>query len=240
VLDNYVEILTSAEFWLALMRTALYALVCVSVELIIGFILAVLFQVKFLGKRAVRSMTILPLVAMPIAIAYIWRIIFDYRIGVLNYLLNILGIGGLEWTSSPSAALVSVMLVDIWQWTPFMFLILSSGITALPRDCFEAAVIDGANIFQTIRLIMVPLLKSIITIALIFRLVDAFKAFDLVYILTGGGPGNASETLNVHTYLYAFKYLRMGHASALSVLMMIIVIFICNLLIRFGDLRLKE
>lgn len=238
-LDNYIQIFTGGDFWTGLLKTIFYVLGSVSVELFIGFAMALLFQLDFKGKRVMRSIIIMPLVAMPIAIAYIWRIIFNPNVGILNYLLSFLGIGGIEWISSPKIALLSVMLVDIWQWTPFIFLILSSGISALPHDPFEAAVIDGANFFQVIKFVLLPHLKPIISIALIFRFVDAFKSFDLIYILTGGGPGNATETLNVHTYLNAFKYMKMGYASAMSIIMIILIITISKYVVKSGDFNLE-
>lgn len=236
-LANYLSILTDKRFWAALGRTLLYVVCAVSIETVLGFILAVLFQVDFRGKKVVRSMIILPMVATPIAIAFMWRIIYNPNLGILNYLIGLIGISPQEWVSSEKSALFSVILVDIWQWTPFLFLILSSGIAALPRECFEAAEMDGANFFRTIWHIMIPLIKPILSIGILFRVVDSFKAFDIIYVLTGGGPGAATETLNILVYLSGFRHFKMGYASALSIIMVYLVLFVCNMIMKKTDFK---
>ncbi|MGI6776802.1 MAG: carbohydrate ABC transporter permease [Acetivibrionales bacterium] len=238
-LMNYVNILKDKGFWNAVLVTAIYIFLAVSIELVLGFIMALLFQIEFRGKKIVRSAILLPMVATPIAIAFMWRIMYNPNIGIINYLLSLVNITGIEWVSSQNTALISVILVDIWQWTPFMFLILSSGISALPKDPFEAAIVDGASSIQILKHVMLPLLKPIITIGLVFRLVDSFKSFDTIYVLTGGGPGTATETLNIQVYLNAFKYLKMGHACALSIIMIIIIIFVCNFVVKRGQLNFE-
>ena len=238
-LMNYVNIFKDKSFWSSVLITAIYVFLAVFIELVLGFIIALLFQIEFKGKKIVRSAILLPMVATPIAIAFMWRIMYNPNIGIINYLLGLINIRGIEWVSSQDTALISVILVDIWQWTPFMFLILSSGISALPNDPFEAAIVDGASFTQILRHVMFPLLKPIITIGLVFRLVDSFKTFDTIYVLTGGGPGTATETLNIQVFLNAFKYLKMGHACALSIIMIIIIIFVCNFVVKRGELNFE-
>ena len=235
-LGNYIEIFTNQRFWAALLRTVIYVVCVVSVEFLIGFVLAVLFQVSFRGKKILRSVIMLPMVATPIAAAYMWRIMYNPNMGIINYLLEKIGITGIKWASDASTALVSTMIVDVWQWTPFLFLIFSSGIAALPSDPFEAAIVDGAGFLQTVRYIMLPLLKPVLTIGLLFRVVDSFKAFDTIYVLTAGGPGTSTETLNLLTFLTGFKHFKIGQACAFSLIMVYIILFICNSIIKRGQL----
>lgn len=236
-LKNYFDLFTSKEFWISISNTLKYVFIAVSIELTLGFIMALLFQIEFKGKKILRSLILLPMVATPIAIAFMWRIMYNPKIGICNYFLSLLHINGLEWVSKESSALISVVLVDIWQWTPFIFLILSSGISALPDDPFEAAIVDGANFIQLLRHVMIPLLKPIIVIGLVFRIVDSFKTFDTIYVLTGGGPGMATETLNIHVFLNAFKYLKMGYACAMAIIFIVIIIFICNFIVKRGEMN---
>lgn len=238
-IQNYVDIIISIDFWVAAFKTIKYVFFAVFIELFLGFIMALLFQIEFSGKKIIRSLIILPMVATPIAIAFMWRIMYNPNIGIINYFLSLININGIEWVSRESTALTSVIIVDVWQWTPFMFLILSAGISALPLDPFEAAIVDGASFIQIIRHVMVPLLKPIITIGIVFRLVDSFKAFDTIYILTGGGPGTATETLNIQAFLNAFKFLNMGYACAIAIIFIVIIIFICNLVVKKGDMNFE-
>lgn len=236
-MKNYIDILSSKEFWIATFKTIEYVFFAVFIELILGFIMALLFQIEFKGKKIIRSLIILPMVATPIAISFMWRIMYNPNIGIINYFLSLIDIKGIEWVSRESTALTSVIIVDIWQWTPFLFLILSAGISALPNDPFEAAIVDGASFLRIIWHVMLPQLKSIITIGLVFRLVDSFKAFDIIYILTGGGPGTSTETLNIQAFLNAFKFLNIGYACAIAIIFIIIITFICNIVVKRGELN---
>ncbi len=237
-LKNYLYIFKNMSFWKATFITLQYVFITVILEVLIGFTMAILFQLGFRGKKILRSMILLPMVTTPIAIAFMWRIIYNPTLGILNYLLSLLKIEGILWVSDPKTSLASVILVDIWQWTPFTFLVFSAGIATLPLDPFEAAIVDGAGFFQMVIYIMLPILKPIIAIIVLFRIVDSFKTFDIIYVLTGGGPGVTTETLNIHTYLNAFKFLKMGYACALSIILIIIIIFICSFVVKIGELGL--
>ena len=238
-LENYWNLLSSRAFYEMLIRTLTYVICAVSIEFFLGFGLALLFQADFRYKRLLRSIIILPMVATPIAVSYLFKIMYNPKSGVLNYFLSLFGIRGIEWTSSHSFAMMSVILVDVWQWTPYIFIILCSGIAALPCDPFEAAIVDGATFWQSIRRVMVPLLKPIITIALVLRTVDALKTFDTIFVLTGGGPGVATETINIRIFLDAFKYMYMGQASALGMVMIVLVGVICNFMVKKGGMNLE-
>ncbi len=237
-LANYKDVVTSKYFWIALLKTLQYAFFAVLIEMILGFILALLFQVEFRGKIIIRSLLLLPMVATPIAISLLWKIMYNADSGVINYLLGFFHIPGIAWLAVEKTAMFSVVLVDVWQWTPFVFIILSAGLYSLPEEPFEAAVVDGASLWQMLRYILFPLLKPILTIALLFRMVDSFKAFDLIYVLTGGGPGVSTETLNIHIFLNGFKYLKMGYAAALSIFLIFFTLLISNFIVKKGGLGL--
>lgn len=235
-LKNYVEILKTPDFYKALGRSVLYSAGTVTVQMIGGFILAILYQVRFRGKKLLRSVMLIPMVAAPVAIAFLWSIIFNPSMGVLNYLLSLIGIPPQMWTSSTTMALPSIIMVDIWQNTPFVFLIFSSGMAAMPDETFEAAIVDGAGFLQTIRYILIPLMKPVFVTVLLLRTVDSLKAFDLIYTLTSGGPGTSTQTINMLVYLRGFSYFKMGEASAMAFIMYIFIFIIAGTIVRKGKI----
>lgn len=237
-LQNYIDMFGSKSFYLVILRTLLYVVGCVTIETVLGFALALIFQANFRFKKILRSIIILPMVATPIAVAYLFRVMYNVDDGVLNYFITSIGLSKAPWTSNANTALLSCMLVDIWQWTPFVFIIICSGMTALPLDPFESATIDGASFWQCIFKIMMPLLKPIMMVAVLFRTVDCLKTFDIIYVLTGGGPGDASETATIRIYLDAFRDFYMGKAATLGIIMIILITIICNIMIKKGHVSL--
>lgn len=168
----------------------------------------------------------------PVVVGIIWRLMYNPDLGMLNYFLTLFGFSPVNWTGMPGTALPSVMMADIWEWTPFMALIMLAGLHALPRGPFEAASVDGASWWQTLRYVTLPLLSPAMLVALLIRLMDSFKTFDLIFVLTQGGPGMSTEILNYYTYRYGFKFFHMGYASALSWLLVVVVTIISLILIR--------
>lgn len=240
-LGHYIEIfLGDPVFWASLKRTIIYAATAVSCELLLGMLVASSLEGISRGKGFFRTIFLLPMAATPIAIAFAWRIMYNPTLGIINYFLKILNMDAVEWISDPSLALISLILVDIWQWTPFMVLMLLAGLMSLPEAPFEAAKVDGASGWQIFTRLTLPLMEPIILIALVFRLIDAFKVFDTIFVMTGGGPGEATQTLNVYTFLTGFSYLRIGYAAALAIIMLIIVIVVCQLLLRRSRLMVEE
>jgi len=219
-LDQYVNLLTSSDFYYSLRITLIFAFSVVAVEMIFGFILAyILLDTKMKWLRVVFLMST---VLSPIVIGLIWRVNLGYDLGLVNYLLSSLGLDRVNWLGTPSMAVVSIIIVDIWQWTPFAMIIFLAGLESLPLEPFEAAVVDGASAYQILRLIVLPQLKPIIAVILMFRTLDAFKTFDVVYMMTQGGPGNATEVLSYKIWHIAFFQNRLGVGAALSVIMIII------------------
>jgi len=225
-LRNYISMVKDTRFLNAIKNTFIYAGLAVSIEFFLGFFVALLLNRDFKGKGVIRTLFLLPMIATPAPIAMVWRQIYDPTLGIANYFLSIVGLRPLAWTNAKETALFSVILVDIWQWTPFFVLTILAGLVSLPKDPLEAARIDGASNLEVIWYVVLPLLKPLIFTVLIFRIMDALRAYDLIYVLTEGGPGIATETLNYYAYLTSFRWLRMGYGSSLAIVLLIVSLVI--------------
>ncbi|MCL5987262.1 MAG: sugar ABC transporter permease [Actinobacteria bacterium] len=237
-LANYVSALTNSEFLESLVRTISLTLILVVIELILGFIIATILSSSFKGHGLIRSILVLPLAATPVIVGLTWKLIFDVQIGVINYILSLMGINGPIWLADPKWSLIGVIIMDVWQWTPFMAIILLAGILGQPRDIYEAALVDGASSLQIIRRITIPLLSRVMGVAVLIRATDAFRLFDQVWMLTKGGPGTATETLTVHIYKTGFSFFDMGKAGAMSMVMLVLMMALVIPLVR--RLRILE
>ena len=217
----------------ALKNTLLYVVVVVVVEAFLGLILAMLVSRVRRMAWLYRSIYIMPLLIPPIAIGTMWRLMYDYNYGIINKILFDTGLVGFAhlptWTADPNTALLSVIIVDIWHWTSFLFLIMLAGVESLPHELAEAARVDGANEVQIYRHVFLPLLRPTIIIALMLRTILAFKVFDQIFLLTGGGPGTASEVISLYIYKVYFVQSRLGYGALLAlvtaVLISVFVIF---------------
>ena len=225
--DNYLALLRDHLFHAGVANTLIFAVVGVAVQMVLGFALA-LFTSKILHARTVyRTVFLLPILVPGIVVGAIWKLMYNADFGVINSLTGLVGIGPQDWLGEPSLALASVIVVNIWHWTPFCYLLLLAGIESLPQDVYEAARVDGASAWQELIHITLPMMLPTIIVTLIFRLVVAFKVFDEVYLLTGGGPGTATEVVSFSIYRRFFTEDRTGYGSALSV----VTLFIMALLI---------
>ncbi len=202
----------------ALKNTLLFVVVVVSVEAMLGLLLAILVSRARRFAWFYRSVYMLPLLIPPIAIGTVWRLMYDYNYGIINQILHEIGLAGPLWTANPDLALVSVMIVDIWHWTSFLFLIMLAGVESLPYELAEAGRVDGANEVQIYRHIFFPLLRPTIIVALMLRTILAFKVFDEIFLLTGGGPGTATEVISLYIYKVYFVQSRMGYGALLALL----------------------
>jgi multiple sugar transport system permease protein len=208
---------------IAFKNTLIFTLVVVPVEAILGLLLAYLVsQVKFLATFY-RTILILPLLLPPIAIGALWRLMYDYNYGVINQILLRFNVPGPLWIADPQLALPSVMLVDVWHWTSFMFLIFLAGVQSIPGELHEAAEVDGANPFQVFRFVVLPLLRPTIIVALMMRTILAFKVFDVPYLLTGGGPGTATELINIYIEKVYFQQFRVGYGAMITLVAALIL-----------------
>lgn len=224
-LSNYVSLLMNdARFWGAVGRTFAFTIVAVVVETILGVIIALVLNKETRGKNIIKTLFLLPMVATPVAVGMVWLLMYEPTIGVLNQLLTMMGLPAGLWLASPGQALGALIIVDVWQWTPMITLIVLAGLAALPREPFEAAFVDGASLLQSIRLITLPLIQPTVVAAAILRSIDAFKTYDIIYTMTQGGPGYATETLNIYSFVLGFQYFQMGKASALLMIFFALVL----------------
>jgi multiple sugar transport system permease protein len=230
-LANYTRFANDPEFMRAVVVTAVFTVGAVLVEFVAGLGLALLFAQPFRFLRPLRVLLLLPLFVVPVVGATMWRVIFHPELGVLNYYLGVLGLSPLPWLSHPQLALVSITLVDAWRTIPFMFLVMYAGIEVLPSELFEAAAVDGASAWQSFRHITAPLLTYIMLLAVLIRGMDAFREFDIIFVLTGGGPGTATQTMQMLNYR-SFGLGHMGEANAIGIVTLIIVAVMCFVLMR--------
>jgi multiple sugar transport system permease protein len=230
-LDNYWQLTGDAELGRAVVVTTLFTAGAVLTEFLAGLGLALLFAQPFRFLRPLRMLLLLPLFVVPVVGATMWRVIFHPEVGVLNYYLDLVGLGRPPWLSDPTLALVSIALVDAWRTIPFMFLVMYAGLEVLPAELFEAAAVDGASGWQAFRHITVPLLTYIMLLAVLIRGMDAFREFDIIFVLTGGGPGTATQTIQVLNYRL-FGLGHMGQANALGIVTLVLVAVMCFLLMR--------
>ena len=223
-LNNFIRAVANPRFWHGLRVTAWFAIGGVAIQLVVGFVMALALQeVGPKLRRAVTTLFLIPFMMTPAVVATLWKLIYHPTIGPLNYTLSLLGIKAPEWANS-KYALLSLVVVDIWQWTPFMTILLLAGLQSLSREVYEAAFMDGASRKRAFFDMTLPLMKPFIFLAVFLRFIDAFKLFDLVFIVTRGGPGDMTESIAYYTYTIGFKYFDLGLASALSVLQLIIII----------------
>jgi multiple sugar transport system permease protein len=192
--------------------------------MILGFLLALMVSGVPRGKGTVRTLMILPILVPPVAIGSMWKLVYNYDFGILNQTLGLVGLGPIGWLSDTDLALWSVVLVDVWHWTPFVFLILFAGVEGLPREVIEAAKVDGATTAQIVRRIIIPLMAPAIAVAFVFRSILAFKVFDQIFLLTSGGPGTATEVVSLRLYHVFFKENDLGYGALLSVVPILAVV----------------
>lgn len=238
-LGNYLEAAGDARFWSALGHTAFFTTVSVTLELLLGLALALTMHHPFRGRAAVRAAILVPWAIPTVVAALLWRFLFDSQWGPISNLLVRAGITAepLVWFVDATAAWVPLIVADLWKTAPFVALLLLAGLQSIPRDLYEAAAVDGAGAFTQLWRITLPLLRPVVLVALIFRTLDAFRVFDLVYVLTGGGPGTATEPIALYTFHALFQNLRSGYAAALSVVVFLITFAIAVAYMRMLDRR---
>ena len=233
-LDNYIEIFRDPSFWQSTGRTLYFLVVSISVEVVIGVAVAVLLNQEFRGRGLLRAIVLIPW-ALPITVdAMMWLWILNPTYGALNSLLWQLGLidSYRTWLSSPWTAMNMVILADVWKVTPLVVLLTLASLQTIPPTLYEAAKVDGAGAWRSFWRITIPLLRPALAIVLVIRSMDAFRVFDIIYIMTAGGPSDGTKVISYYTYLEAFSFLRMGRASALAYLMTIVIILMAALYIR--------
>jgi multiple sugar transport system permease protein len=229
---NYAKMLTDERFLYAVVRTLWFTTASVAAPLILGVWAAVCFASKFRFRGLARTLFVLPMMATPVAISLVWTMMFHPQLGVLNYILTSVGLPPSTWVYDTTTVIPTLVMVETWQWTPLVMLIVLGGIASLPTDPYEAAILDGASSWQMFRHITLPLVWPFIMVAAVIRLIDALKTFDTIYVITLGGPGTASETINILLYQTAFAYYDLGYASAMVVVFFVLILLISLLLLR--------
>lgn len=239
-LGNYRELFTTAEFWDVAGNTAILTLAGVAIQIVLGTALALFFNQQLRGATIVRGILILPMLLTPVVVGLMWRALLNPEWGLLNWVFVETGVGQVGWLSDPSVALWTLVVVDSWQWTPFVFVIVYARLQALPVEVFEAGAVDGASWFQRTRYLTLPLLVPAIVFAGVFRAIDAFRTFDLVYGLTNGGPVHATSTLSFEAFQNGFEFFRYGYASAIAYVMVVVAMIGVTVLFRIVNPRKLE
>lgn len=224
--------LQDERFRNALWLTLYFTVLATALQVVFGVALALLLNRPFRGKGFFRSIFLLPMVATPVAIALVWMMMYNPTLGVMNYLVGLIRLGPFKWVSDTSLVIPALAVVDTWEWTPLITLITLAGLASLPVEPYESAVIDGASAAQMFWRITLPLLRPTIMVALLFRSIDCLKTFDIIYVMTAGGPGFASETLNVYTFQVGLFYFHIGYACSLLVILFALVLGVSLLLIK--------
>lgn len=231
-LSNFVRLFQAERFRGAVVHTFTYTGLAVSLELVLGMVMALILNQRFRGRSVVRTVFLFSMMATPIAAMMAWRLLLDPFTGIFSLIKSLGGPRIFPPLASRTWVIPTLVVVDVWEWTPLVGLILLGGLSALPREPYEAASIDGASGWQQFWYITVPLLRPVMVVALLFRTIDALKAFETVFVITGGGPAFASETLNVYAYKEAFQNFHTGYGSALLLVYFFIIMFFAVILIR--------
>lgn len=230
-LQNYAELFSDPRFIESMGHTFYFTVLAVVLPILFGTAAALVFHREFPLRGLLRTIFVMPMMATPVAVALVWTMMFHPQLGVLNYLLSLVGIGPQAWVYSPNTVIPTLILVEVWHWTPLVMLIVLGGLAGLPREPYESALIDGANNWHMFRHITLPLVWPFIMVAIVIRTIDALKAFDTIFVITQGGPGTSSETLNIFLYLQAFQFYKIGYASAVVVIFFVIIIMLSLLLL---------
>jgi len=239
-LANYRQLFSDPEFWHTVEHTFVFTFGAVAIQVVLGTALALFFNQKLRGATLVRGILILPMLLTPIVVGLMWRALLNPNWGMLNWIATELGFHNVQWLSDPHTALRTLILVDCWQWTPFVFVIVYARLQALDQEVFEAGSVDGATWFQRTRYLTLPMLMPAIVFAAVFRGIDAFRTFDLVYGLTNGGPVQATTTLSFESFQNGFEFLHYGYASAVAYVMVIVAAIGVTILFRFVRVRREE
>ena len=230
-LANYLRLPGDQRFVESIWHTLVYTALSVVLPLLFGTLAAVIFHARFPMRGFLRGLFILPMMATPVAIALVWTMMFHPQLGVLNYLLSRVGLPAQLWVFHPATVIPSLVLVETWQWTPLVMLIVLGGLAAIPAEPYESAFIDGASVWQVFRYVTLPLIAPFLFIAAMIRMIDAVKSFDIIFAITQGGPGTASETINLYLYSVAFAYYDVGYASAIAVVFFVLIVALAAMLL---------
>ena len=230
---HYYRLITDGRFWSALGRSALFVLSSVALSFVLGFWIATLLARITRLRTLFQMVLIIPMVVSPTVVAYNFRFMYNYSFGILNHMMESIGLGRVDFLGNTMTALWSTVAIDIWQWTPLVILIMSAGIETLPKELYEAASVDGAGATTTFFRLTVPLLRPFIVIAVLIRVMDAIKVYETIHLVTAGGPGTASETLNLYLARVGFSWFDMGYGSALGLVALNVTALFAMVIVRY-------
>ena len=233
-LGNYIALFGDERFLHSILMTGIVVVVGVGLELVLGFSLAQLLLGDMRGKRVIVAALLLPVMVMPVVVGYTWRLLWDAQYGPINQIIGLI-LGRpfqYTWLGQPDTAMLAILVTEIWQWTPFMFLVFLSGLAVLDMEIFEAADIDGASGWHKLRYLTIPLMRPIIIVALLIRGLDALKFFDVIFTLSGGGPGNSTETISFYIYQVGYQFFRLGYGAAASFVLLIVLAVLLTYLLK--------
>lgn len=237
--ENYAHVLDDYRFWESMKVTVVYLVFALPLQIVLGFGIAFLINAEWRGRNVVRALFIIPMVVAPVVAGGLWRMILDPLWGMVNYVLGLVGLGPLDWFGDPTLAMAALIIIDTWRWTPFVILTATAALLALPRDVFEAAEIDGANWWSKLWSITLPLLVPIIAATFVVRWLGAVKMFDIALAATYGGPGGATNVINLFIYEEAFRSLRFAESAAMAVIILVVTMVLTALFLR-GSRLLEE
>lgn len=236
-LGNFVRVLfEDGRFWNAMQNTTVLVVFGVGLQVVLGTGLALLVNRLRRIRTLVVSLILIPVMIAPVVAGFQFRVIYNHQFGPLNHIIEVLTGGlwrGTAWLAEPSVALISILIADVWQWTPFMILIVLAGLQAIPVELHEAARVDGASAPQRVWHIVLPIVMPVIVVGILVRMMDTFKLFDIVYQLTAGGPGSSTETIAYYTYLQGFKFFSLGYTAAMAVVQLIVIIIIAKFFLAY-------
>jgi len=231
-LANYAELARDSRFARTFLNTIFFVIGAITLEVIFGFGLALLLNRNIRGQGIFRVLLLLPMMATPVAVGYTWRMLYHVTNGPINHFLRMLHLPMGTWLSSGKTALLSVILTDVWQWTPFVFIILLAGLQSLPREPFEAAAVDGASRIQSFFYLTLPMIWPILVIVILLRMVEAIKIFDIIFVMTAGGPGISTESSTMYAKLVSLTQFRLGYGAAIAYVLMILSAIVFIILTR--------
>jgi len=230
--DNYLRLFESSTFWQVSEFTALLVVLTILLEFLLGLLGALLLASLFHSRKWLATTILLPYLIAPIAVGLNWRLLWNYDFGLVNYLITLFGASPVNWLGQSEYAQIAVIVTEVWRSTPFVTIILLAGLTSIPKESLEAARIDGANAWQELTLVILPLLRPSLTIALLFQTIFKLRVFDLIYIMTGGGPGVSTQPYGIYIYRTYFRYFDGGQAATIAVVLMLLGALISLFYIR--------
>jgi multiple sugar transport system permease protein len=235
--ENYRRALEDTVFRTSIRNTLVYAFTATILQMLLGFALALVFYRNMRAGRYLRTLALFPFIAPPVAVAMIWRLIYEPNAGLVNHYLRLLGItrSPIAFLGDQNIALLSLIVIDVWQWTPFVFLLVLAALQSLPKEPYEAASVDGASAWQSFVHLTLPMVAPALAVIFIIRLIGAFKIFDVIYMLTNGGPGSSTQVASFYIYRVAFQQFNTGYGAALTILLLILLTVIVTLLTMFRN-----